>query len=208
MNTAAPRIDSAVRDHFAPVLRGDGFSGSGRTFRRVVDGWIHVVNVQISRYGGEFAVNLGLQPVSVPDVLGNIPDPKKISEELCEFRRRMPENIAHLDMWWKYETTHESMTVAVREATRTYEKIGRSLLDGATAKTADLNSVSPSAFAAGVFNFLGFGSTKCRMAFTLARLRRAQGRTEDARAFALHALEQVGTASLLKMQIQALLAEC
>jgi hypothetical protein len=205
MSSADPRIESAIRDHLAPVLRGDGFSGSGRTFRRTVDGWIHVVGVQGSRYGGEFAVNLALQPTSIPDVRGNTPDPEKITEELCEFRRRMSESEARQDMWWKHESTAESMGAALREAARTYETWGRTLLNEATAASSDLNAISPSAFAAGAFNFQGFGSTKCRMAFSLARLRMVQGLKAEARAFAVHALNEVGNATILKAEILAFL---
>lgn len=205
MSSAVPRIESAIRDHLAPVLRADGFMGSGRIFRRTIDGWIHVVGVQGSRSGGEFAVNLALQPTSIPDVRGNTPDPKKITEELCEFRRRMSESEASQDMWWKHKSTPESMAAAVREATRTYEMRGRTLLNEATSASSDLNAISSSAFTAGTFNFQGFGSTMCRMAFSLARLRMVQGLKSEARAFAVHALNNVGGASILKAEIQAFL---
>ena len=207
MNTATPRIESAIRDHLAPILRADGFSGSGRTFRRVVGDWIHVVNVQGSRYGGQFAVNLAVQPTAIPDVRGNTPDPKKITEELCEFRRRMSESEARQDKWWKHAPTAESMTEAMREAAAMYIQVGRRLLDGATTEDADLNTVSPAAFAGGNFNFLGFGSTECRMALALARLRRVQDQLTESQAFAAYALETVGSAAMLKAKIQALLPQ-
>jgi hypothetical protein len=207
MNSITPRIESAIRDHLAPILRADGFSGSGRTFRRVVGGWIHVVNVQGSRYGGQFAVNLAVQPTAIPDARGDTPNPKKITEELCEFRRRMSESEARQDKWWKHDPTAESMAEAVREAAIMYVQVGRRLLDNATIEDADLNSVSPAAFADGNFNFLGFGSTVCRMALALARLRRAKGELPESQAFAAHALQTVGSAAMLKAQIQALLPQ-
>lgn len=206
MNTATPRIESAIRKHLGPVLRADGFAGSGRTFRRVVGDWIHVVNVQGSRYGGQFAVNLAVHPTVIPDVLGNAPDPKRITEELCEFRRRMSESETRQDKWWKYDSTPESMVAAVHEAAVMYIQVGRRLLDEATAKDADLNTVSPAAFVAGNFNFLGFDSTKCRMALALARLRRAKDRLAESQAFAAHALQTVGSAAFLKAEIQAFLS--
>jgi hypothetical protein len=205
--SAAPRIEPAIRDHLAPLLRKDGFSGSGRTFRRTGGGWIHVVNVQGSRYGGQFAVNLALQPVSIPDLRGNTPDPKRITEDLCEFRRRLSDYFERQDMWWLHEYTAESMAAAVRAAASSYDKIGRALLNDATAEASDLNTVTPAAFAAGVFDFRGFGSTKCRMAFALARLRKAQGRNADAREFAEQALNQMGPAVGLKVAIQAFLKQ-
>lgn len=55
MITATPRLETAIREHLAPVLRADGFRGTGRSFRRVVNGWVQVVNVRGSRYGDQFA---------------------------------------------------------------------------------------------------------------------------------------------------------
>lgn len=207
MKTSAPRIESAIRDHLAPFLRADGFSGSGRTFRRTVGGWIHVVNVQGSRYGGQFAVNLAAHPIAIPDLRGDAPDPKKITEELCEFRRRMSDSEARQDKWWKHEATTESMAAAVRDAADTYTRAGRRLLNEVTAENADLNIVTPEDFAAGRFNFLGFGSTESRMALALARLRKAQGQSSQAQAFATYALEHAGTAAFLKTQAQALIEQ-
>ncbi|MCA1500702.1 DUF4304 domain-containing protein [Bradyrhizobium sp. NBAIM03] len=89
-----PRLESSIKKHLNPTLKNDGFVGFGRTFRRVSEDLIHVVQVQGSRYGGKFAINLGIQPRSIPDVAGNSPDPMKIREELCEFRRRLSETRA------------------------------------------------------------------------------------------------------------------
>jgi len=205
MITVASRIETAIREHLAPVLRADGFAGSGRTFRRVVGDWIQVVNVQGSRYGGQFAVNLGLQPSCIPDVKGNVPNPKKITVDLCEFRRRMSDSTSREDKWWKHDATDASTAAAVLDAARTYSQTGRSLLAEATADSADLNMVSVGGFAAGKFDFLGFGSAQCRMAFAMARLRKAQGLSAEAREFANHALACVGTASLLRAEIEAFL---
>src|SRR5262249_53569414 len=119
-SSAAPRLESAIRQHLAPQLRADGFAGSGRTFRRVVGGWIHVVSVQGSRYGGSFAVNLAVHPIGIPDLRGNTPDPKVITEELCEFRRRLSGSEDRHDMWWKHDSTTEGMGAAMREATAIY----------------------------------------------------------------------------------------
>jgi hypothetical protein len=203
--TSTPRIETAIREHLAPLLRADGFTGSGRTFRRSVGDWIHVVNVQGSRYGGAFAVNLGVQPIRIPDVRGNAPDPKKITEELCEFRRRLADSEVRQGKWWKHDSTVESLAAAVADAAETYAVAGRRLLNDVTAASGDLNTVTAIDFAAGKFNFLGFGSTECRMALALARMRKTQGRDLEARDFAQYALDHVGAASILKAEIQALL---
>lgn len=202
----APRLEPVLRENLVPVLRADGFTGSGRTYRRVVNDWIHVVNVQGSRYGGEFAINLAVHPLAVPDVLGNAADPKTITQELCEFRRRMaapPDR----DAWWKHDGTAPGMAAAVRQATTMYVHVGRAMLNDATAAHSDLNTVSAADFVAGRFNFHGFGlTTGCRMALVLAHLRQATGRSAEARGFAAHALQTAGPATAIKAQARALLA--
>ena len=67
MGSSTLRLESSIRDHLAPVLRNDGFSGSGRTFRRVLGDLIHLCSVQGSRHGGELAVNLGIREAGQPE---------------------------------------------------------------------------------------------------------------------------------------------
>ena len=206
MNTTTPRLEPAIKEHLAPELRADQVSGSGRTYRRVLGGWLQVVNVQGSRYGGSFAINLAVHPLTSPDVRGNEPDPKKITEELCEFRRRLSETEDRSDAWWKHDNTAESMSTAMRSAATTYIQFGRPLLSKVTAETADLNIACAKDLALRSFNFGGFGSTETRMALALARLRESQGKTKEAREFAECGLSTVGNATIIRNELQAVIA--
>jgi hypothetical protein len=206
MNTPAPRLETAIKEHLAPELRGDGFSGSGRTYRRVLNGWLQVVNVQGSRYGGSFAINLALHPMAIPDLRGNDPDPKKITEELCEFRRRLSETEDRSDRWWKHDNTAESMSTAMQAAAATYIQFGRPLLGRVTAETADLNTVRAASLASHSFNFGGFGSTETRMALALALLRESQGKAKEAREFAEYGLTTVDSATIIRNELQTVVA--
>lgn len=197
-----PRIESAVRMVLAPVLRADEFSGSGSTFRRVVGDWIQVVNVQGARQGGSFAINLAVHPLQVPDLAGNDPDTKKITQELCEFRRRLSE--AGTDQWWEYEQTEESMASAMKAAASVYTSVGRALFAGILGPSSPFITVTPAEFIAGSFDFKGFGSTKVRMALILARLRQKEGRRADSIAFAAYGLENVGSAVALRKELRQL----
>jgi len=122
---ARPHLESAIKEYLSPILRVDGFAGSGRNFRRVVIECVHAINIQWSKWGGQFAINLGIQPLSIPDVMGATPDPKKITETLCEFRRRLSETGE--DQWWTYDDSIESMEAAVRSAAAVYTSVGRRL---------------------------------------------------------------------------------
>jgi hypothetical protein len=204
MSEKSARLESSIREHLAPYLREDGFAGSGRTFRRTVGEFIQVINVQGSQHGGQFAINLGLQPRSIPDVQGDDPDPSKITEELCEFRRRLHEGTG--DKWWKHEATKESMDAAVQLAAALYVSVGRDLLLRVAAPESPLLHVTAQQLDADQFDFLGFGSTKVRMALALGRLRRMQGEMSSAREFAIVGLKNIGRASSLKRALDALCA--
>ncbi|WP_262049302.1 DUF4304 domain-containing protein [Bradyrhizobium sp. Bra78] len=197
-----PRLESSIKGHLSPVLKSDGFFGSGRTFRRISEEHIHVVQVQGSRYGSKFAVNLGIQPRSIPDVVGNSPDATKIREELCEFRRRMSE--ATSDQWWEYEASNESMDAAVQAAASVYKAIGRRLFSELSGAESPLHKVTPGQFEAGQYSFSGFGSTKVRMARSLALMRQSIGDLVNANAFARIALASLGNASALRAELEEL----
>ncbi len=196
------RLEASIREYIAPHFREDGFAGSGRTFRRTIGGFIQVVNVQGSRYGGQFAINLGLQPCSIPDVRGERPDPKKITEELCEFRRRLSEDAK--DMWWKHESSKESMDAAAKAAAELYLSLGRTMLQQIAMENFPLHHVTPQQFDADEFDFLGFKSTKVRMALALGRMRHANGDAAAAREFATIGIKNLDRASRLRHELESL----
>jgi hypothetical protein len=197
-----PRLESSIKDHLSPVLRSDGFFGSGRTFRRLSGDFIHVVNVQGSRYGGSFAVNLGIQPRCIPDALGNSPDAAKITEVLCEFRRRLSETTC--DQWWEHEGSKESMDAAVRAAASVYTTAGRRLFCELSGPESPLHKVTPAQFEAGHYSFSGFSSTKVRMARSLALMRQSAGDLADASGFARLALANLGVWQAFRAELEAL----
>jgi hypothetical protein len=194
-----PRLETAIRVEFAPLLRAEGFSGTGRTFRRVSDGCIHVVNVQGSRHGGKFTINLAVQPLGIPDVSGNTPNPRTITEECCEFRRRLGAN-----QWWEYGNSEDSMCVAVREAARMYVEHGRKLFVRFMEPEALLRKVTGAELSSGAYDLAGFGSTKVRLALVLSRLRASESNFAEAKAFAQYGLVNVGAAAALRKELEEL----
>src|SRR6516165_4717048 len=166
MSDLSYRIEPSIKNHLGPVLQGDGFAGSGFGYRRLVGDLIHAVQVQGSRQGGKFAIELGIHPQSIRDVLGRTPDPARITAYDCEFRRRLSE--AGADQWWDYAPTKESMDAAVLRAAAAYATVGRRLFSEQSTSAASLCTVTPNQFENGEYRFSGFGSTKVRMALTLA----------------------------------------
>lgn len=107
--------------------------------------------MQGSRYGGSFAVNLGIHFSSAPEVAGGLPNPKKMNEANCEFRRRLSESNA--DMWWKHEADEASMLRAVESAASMYSRLGRRYFELAVAA---LDTITPEALASGRYDLQGF----------------------------------------------------
>ena len=202
MNTPTPpRLETAIRAALAPLLRQEGFAGSGRRFYKCTGQWIQIITVQGSRYGGSFAVNLGLHFASAPDLAGNPPDPRKMNEAHCEFRRRLSESSA--DMWWKHETDQASMLAAVESAAAIYAGFGRRYFELASAA---LSSITPGALATGNYDLQGFGSTEVRLGLALARIRKLEGRTEESRGFATYGVQHAGSVAFLKKELLELAA--
>ncbi len=154
-----------------------------------------------------FAVNLGIQPVSVPLLSGDTPDPKRLREMECMFRRRLA--VQKSDQWWSYEGNQASMDAAAEDACAVYEQVGKRQLEAMAEPDSPVNTVTASAFAAGEFDFSGFGNTRVLMAWTLARMRKSAGNEEESRAFARAALEEIGdrpSGSSLKAELRELIA--
>jgi hypothetical protein len=190
MSDDKPSLATAMRTEFAPTLRRDGFSGSGQRYWRVLGGQCQVVEAQGSRYGGKFAINMGVQPISVSLRSGDAPDPKRMKEMNCIFRRRLAAQEG--DQWWDYELSQASLDKAVRQACAVYELIGKAQLDSIAEPGSPINTLTPEAFAARGYHFYGFGNTGILIALTLAQMRKAAGNTEEAAGFARLALEEIG----------------
>lgn len=186
-----PSLAKAIQSQFAPTLRRDGFSGTSTRYWRVVGGQCQVIEVQGSRSGGgKFAVNIGIQPMSVPLLSGGAPEPKCIREMECLFRRRLA--VQRGDQWWDYQANQLSMDAAARDACAVYEQVGRDQLEFLAQPNSPMNTLTPEAFAAGTFDFKGFGNTGVLMAWALGHMRKAAGKNREARGFAQVALKEIG----------------
>lgn len=202
MNESVPKLEASLKEHFAPTLRSQGFTGSGRTYRRIVGDFLQVVNVQGSRHSGQFAINLGLQPLAIPDVRGDVPDVKKITQELCEFHRRLSES--GVDQWWQHENTQASMDAAVKSAIHVFLSVGCSLFAQVSNDASPFLTIRAEQYRNGQFNFSGFGSTNVRTILALARLRFATAQFDEACAFARMGLEDVGNIAWLRRELRSL----
>jgi hypothetical protein len=185
-----PSLAKAIQSQFAPTPRLDSFSGTSKRYWRVVGGQCQVVEVQGSRYGGKFAINMGIQPMSVPLLSGGAPEPNSLRDMECLFRRRLA--VQRGDQWWECQPDQLSMDAAARDACAVYEQVGRGQLEFLAEPNSPLNTLTRETFAAGTYDFKGFGNTGVLMAWTLAHMTKAAVKNAEARGFAELALEEIG----------------
>lgn len=82
------RFYGHIKEKLAPLLRQEGFQGSGQHFRKVKGEVIHTVNLQNNKYGGSCCLNLGVHFTFLPVCWDSrqMPDLKKFKEIDSEFR--------------------------------------------------------------------------------------------------------------------------
>jgi|GEM_PF-4310808 len=84
-----------------PLLSSWNFSGSGKDYWYHSEHAVCVINFQGSRDADGFFINVGVQPLLIPNFLGETPDRNGMSEPSCVFRSRV--DPPHGMAMWTYE---------------------------------------------------------------------------------------------------------
>lgn len=79
----------ALQKRLWPILRSEGFVGSGATLRRLHSPLIHVFNIQGSSSGNQCYLNLGAHLDFLPSEGGLAVEPERFLEPYCAFRDRI-----------------------------------------------------------------------------------------------------------------------
>lgn len=183
MPTNTALLDAALRRHFAPALKADGWRASGRTYRKVVDDMLFVVGVQGSQFGGRFCVNLGAQPLAIPDATGRPVDASKTKDSACEFRSRISAD--DIDTWWDHGGDADAMVRAAGDAADAFALHAGRFFDRFTGPAAWLRTLTPEELVrTGPALRRPLCTSEIRLGFVFAQLRLAEGRAEEARRFA------------------------
>lgn len=138
-----------IKKVFAPVLRADGFTGNGDTFRCVAGDVIHVVAMQGSVSGGKCCVCLGIHLSFLPGQgSANSPNPNTIEEPACEFRKRLAP-LGQSDAWWPYGTSDQEAKESAESICQLYQQIGAPYFQRFSTFPEDFTRVTPSLLVAG-----------------------------------------------------------
>jgi hypothetical protein len=95
-----------------PVLKAEGFEGTGQTLRRIDGPVIHVFNVQGASGGKACYLNLGAHLAFLPTEGGGQVAPEAIEESHCVFRDRMDPPPGEA-FGWAYGTSKEQAEESV-----------------------------------------------------------------------------------------------
>ena len=188
-----PEFRTQLRTKLAPLLRAEGFSGSGVTFRRVRGEVIQLLHVQGSRYGDSCCVELCVHLTFLPTKLNHPADPKNIRFADCEFRRRLaPEGES--DYWWAYGSNEVEAAGSVARLVDSVQHSALPHFDRFGNFPGWFEGITPQVIASdsyGDFGVLPGDLTVARAALAMARIAAHLGRPEHAQEFA-----EVGLASL------------
>ena len=190
-----PTFQKALATHLYPVLRREGFKGSGATLRRIDGPLVHVFNVQGSKGGSHGYLNLGVQL----DFLDSAPPRTldKVLEYECAFRERLHSTPDRGD--WDYGASAADCEAAAHAAVTAWETRGRPWFARLSRWPAD--------FAARVGTFDPHEAHAAH-GLLMARIARQLGDTARARAIAEAALARTPErASGLRADLGQLLAE-
>ena len=180
-----------------PILRREGFKGSGATLRRIDGDLIHVFNFQGSKSGTECYLNVGAHLSFLPPEGGLSIAVEAIEEPDCVFRGRIesPSGRAH---GWAYGNSTEEAERCVEQIVQGWATQGHSFF-GRYASFPDsfvrlLQDTQPTAVHA-------------RVDLHLARIAAHLGRRDDVIAFARAGLASAHErATLLRQDLEELLA--
>lgn len=101
-----------------PVLKAEGFEGTGQTLRRIDGPMIHVFNVQGASGGKKCYLNLGAHLDFLPTEGGGKVAPDAVEEAHCVFRDRLEPPPGHGSDWLYGQTKDEAeanVDLVVRE---------------------------------------------------------------------------------------------
>ena len=106
VSVSAALIDSVVREHVAPLMKGAGFKKSARNWHRDLSRVVQVVNLQGSSWNAQdsarFTLNLGVFFPAVAELQsGEPPRSRRVPADACTVCERIGFlTPAYDDQWW------------------------------------------------------------------------------------------------------------
>ncbi len=204
MNDKTRLLNDALRDAFTPAMRESGFKGSGRSYRRVIGELVQCVYIQSWSGYDRFFVNLGIQPVFLPDAVGEPVNVKTIAESGCRFRGRL--HASSGQEWWSYEDLGIP-DLAVKSAVEQWRARGESAFAAFGSYPEAFAGIAVEDVLAYRVSFGDFQKGNMEpFLLVMARIRKHEGRIDEARAFLQAGLESGDGSTVLEQHMRECLA--
>lgn len=200
---ARTRFHQLLKRDFAPLLRSEGFKGSGTTFRRRQEHRIDVINIQGSHHGGECCVNFGVHYSFLPLLGGVQADPKKLNEYACAFRDRLHE-ASESDHWWSYGRNDAEAEASIASLIDLFKRRGTSFFQRFEPFPDVFEKVTPEQLAARDLTNLPVRMGLIHTLLTMARIMIYLGRHDLCREFADIGLRHVGHSADARLELERL----
>jgi hypothetical protein len=188
-----------LAERFYPLLREEGFRGSGTTLRRVREAVVHIVNVQGSTSADGFYINLGAHLTFLPMEGGGVVVAGRLKEYECAFRDRLDPPLPRGSGRWRYGRSPSDAEAAIVQVISEWRGKGQAFFRKYSAYPDDFRELIRVAGAAPLYP---------RHGLTYARIALRLGLREEARVLASHSLEHVSPAATgLRALLKRLLEE-
>lgn len=193
-----------MKEVFAPALRSAGFKGSGQNFLRKVGESVHAVNIQGSKYGDEFFVNLGLHYAFLPPCWCEaLPPNRKFKERDCEFRWRLsPPSGAHKA--WHYGSSSGEALKQVESLLNEFERRADPVFQQFATPAGLASALTMENLANRSLGNFPFSNSATGYALALARIHAHLGNVVEAARFAEFGLLNLGGASAHRAPLERL----
>ena len=191
---------SLLSQRFYPVLRAEGFKGSGTTLRRINGELIHIVHVWAERGAAACYIDLGVHLAFLPPEGGLPLAPERLDEPDCAFHGRItsPAGPAY---GWSYGRDRDEAVSQVDAIIAAWHGTGHAFF----AQYATF----PAHFHALLAQSPPDALPHARAGLHLARIALELGFVEQALAYARAALAQTPPqATLLRTDLQDVVARC
>ncbi|WP_018623586.1 DUF4304 domain-containing protein [Kangiella aquimarina] len=201
------RFYKHINETFIPLLRQDGFKGSGQNFRRVKGDVIHTINLQNNKYGGSCCLNVGVHFTFLPVCWDSkqMPNLNKIKEVDSEFRFRVaPEGKS--DYWWKFRGNglFGSTKKSVEHLCETYKVVGRAIFSRYGSVESVQEAFPLEIFESEELSNIEGGIIPSRVALALARINQHIGNKDQQQKYARVGLRVSDKDSGLKIELEQL----
>jgi len=196
-----------LKENFIPMLRDQGFIGSGQHFNRINGEIVHAINIQNNKNGESCCINLGLHFTFLPVCWDStkILDLMRIKEVDCEFRTRLAPK-GETDYWWKFNGNglFGNTKKSVKHLNETYIEVGNDFFERFNSVESITTLLEVSLLKKSDFIDYAGGITPVRGALTMARIYKHQGNLELQNKYARTGLEIIGNAIALKTELEKL----